>query len=158
MKRLGLSLCAASLALCLVCSPASAKKHSGSGDYRGHSQKNAVREEQKERDQDRFGSFDDERRGSIRSYLREEYQHRCPPGLADKGPGCMPPGQAKLRYRIGEPFVLERHPLPEALIVRLGPPPAGAFYTRVDDDVLLVSEASKKIIDAVTLLSAVDGR
>jgi len=155
MKRLGLSLCAVSLAFCLVSAPAFAKKHGSSGEHSGHSQKSSVRQE---RHEERFDPFDNDRKTSIRSYLREEHQHRCPPGLAKKGPGCIPPGQAKVRYRIGEPFLFERRLLPEALIVRLGPPPPGAFYTMVDEDVLLVSEASKKIIDAVTLLSAVDAR
>lgn len=35
------------------------------------------------------------------------------------------------------------------------PVPRGYEYVRVDNDVLLIAEASKKVIDAVTLLSAV---
>ncbi|MBI2234821.1 MAG: RcnB family protein, partial [Micavibrio aeruginosavorus] len=42
------------------------------------------------------------------------------------------------------------------LLDLLGPPPRGHQYVQVDKDVLLIGEASKKVIDAVTLLSAVD--
>src|SRR4029453_11081671 len=28
----------------------------------------------------------------------------CPPGLAKKNNGCMPPGQAKKLYNVGQPF------------------------------------------------------
>jgi hypothetical protein len=30
----------------------------------------------------------------------------CPPGLAKKGNGCMPPGQARKLYRVGQRFPL----------------------------------------------------
>lgn len=91
----------------------------------------------------------------IRNFLAQEYPVKlCPPGLAKKHNGCLPPGQAK-KYRIGQPAPadLALIALPQDLLLRLHPP-AGYFYARVDQDVVLVAEASKKIIDAITLLSA----
>src|ERR1700741_2212434 len=45
----------------------------------------------------RFGSDD---RAVISSYLGQHYRTNCPPGLAKKNNGCLPPGQAK-KYGIG---------------------------------------------------------
>ncbi len=92
----------------------------------------------------------------IRDYIASDYTRHCPPGLAKKRPACVPPGQAK-KWRKGYPlphdvvFV----PVPDDLLVHLHPVPAGYQYVRVDKDILLIGEASKKVIDAVTLLSAV---
>lgn len=97
-----------------------------------------------------FGSKD---RTVIRNYLRSNYAH-CPPGLAKKHNGCLPPGQAK-KYNIGSHLDYPYRELPGDLLDILGPAPRGTFYAMVDKDVLLVSEAGKKILDAVTLLSAV---
>lgn len=90
----------------------------------------------------------------ISDYLRTHYGRKCPPGLAKKNNGCLPPGQAK-KYGIGSRLNYAYHDLPGDLLSRLGRPPAGTFYAMVDNDVLLVAEAGKKILDAVTLLSAV---
>lgn len=82
---------------------------------------------------------------------------RCPRGLAKKHNGCYPPGFSKKRYVIGQPLpryvVIE--PLPRDLIYSLPPPPAGYYYRRVDGDILLIAEATKHVIDAITLFSAV---
>lgn len=92
-------------------------------------------------------------RDLIRSFLKTNYGKHCPPGLAKKNNGCLPPGQAK-KYRIGG-VLGEYSYLPEALAMRLGPPPRGTFYAMVDKDVVLAVEGTKRILDAVTLLSAV---
>lgn len=101
-------------------------------------------------------AFHDEDRVYIREYIGHEYREHCPPGLAKKHNGCRPPGHAK-HYTIGRPLdaVVVYEEVPEPLLVRLQPVPAGYRYVMVDRDVLLISEASKKVIDAVTLLSAV---
>lgn len=95
-------------------------------------------------------------REEIRHYIYNDYNHHCPPGLAKKHNGCMPPGQAK-KYRVGYilPPDIYYVPVPSDLLVRLEPAPYGYQYVQVDKDILLISEASKKVIDAVTLLSAV---
>lgn len=98
----------------------------------------------------------DEDRGYIREYISRDYHSHCPPGLAKKHNGCVPPGHAR-HYVIGRPLDDEvvYEEVPEPLLVRLRPVPRGYRYVMVDHDVLLMSEASKEIIDAVTLLSAV---
>ena len=83
-----------------------------------------------------------------------------PAGRHDSGGGGQgrfcPPGQAK-KYRVGYPLPddVVYVPVPRDLLVHLSPVPAGYQYVKVDKDVLLIAEASKKVIDAVTLLSAV---
>lgn len=95
-------------------------------------------------------------RDIIRSFIGQDYQRKCPPGLAKKNNGCLPPGQAK-KYQIGGvlPEGLQYSKLPRGLRDLLSPAPSGYQYVQVDKDVLLISEAGKKVIDAVTLLSAV---
>jgi hypothetical protein len=92
----------------------------------------------------------------IQNYLREDYRHSCPPGLAKKHNGCRPPGQAK-KYHIGDtlPDYVVLLPVPRDVLVHLHPVEPGYRYVQVDKDIYLIGEASKKIIDAVTLLSAV---
>ena len=92
----------------------------------------------------------------IRQYISQDYQRNCPPGLAKKNNGCLPPGQAKKRYVIGQPLRSGIwQPVPQPLLVQLHPVPQGYQYVMVDKDVLLISEASHHVIDAITLLSAV---
>ena len=99
--------------------------------------------------------IDSSDRTVLRRYLNDDYSKKCPPGLAKKQNGCVPPGHAK--YVIGKtlPRDVVYQPVPRYVLEQLGPVPAGYSYVRVDQDVLLIAEASKKIIDAVTLLSAV---
>lgn len=75
---------------------------------------------------------------------------KCPPGLAKKGNGCQPPGQAK-RWRVGQalPRDLEIHALPQELSVRLPLPPAGHRYVQVAADILLIAVGTGMVIDAV---------
>ena len=96
-------------------------------------------------------------RDIIRDYIRRDYRTNCPPGLAKKSPACVPPGQAK-KWSIGHrlPDDLNYYPIDRALLDLLGPVPSGYEYVRVDKDILLIGEATKKVIDAVTLISAID--
>ena len=101
--------------------------------------------------------IDNSNRTVIRQYIAEDYHSHCPPGLAKKHNGCQPPGQAKKHYVVGQslPPTVIYQPVPQPLLVQLQPAPVGYQYVQVDQDVLLIGEASKKVIDAVTLLSAV---
>lgn len=76
----------------------------------------------------------------------------CPPGLAKKNNGCMPPGQAK-KYTIGsrlsDDVVLSD--LPPELRKILGQPPHGYRYGQVDHDVLLITEGTRIVMDAIGL-------
>lgn len=86
----------------------------------------------------------------------DSHRVSCPPGLIETRTGCLPRGQAKKRYTIGQPLprtvIIET--LPYDLYRQLPPPPHGYIYRRVDGDVLLIAEATKKVIDAIVLFSA----
>ena len=74
----------------------------------------------------------------------------CPPGLAKKNNGCMPPGQAK-KWTMGQPLPgdLRYYAVPAALVTRLGPPPAGHKYVRVASDILLITIGTSMVVDAI---------
>src|SRR4051812_36312390 len=96
-------------------------------------------------------NFDSNQRSGVHAYYEE--QHRgghCPPGLAKKHNGCMPPGQAK-KWRVGEPLPRDvvYYRVPQDLVVRLGAPPPGEQYVRVAGDILLISVGSKMVLDAL---------
>jgi hypothetical protein len=91
-------------------------------------------------------------RDEVRVYLVESHgRGKCPPGLAKKNNGCLPPGQAKKRYVVGQPIPpsIELLPLPPALEVRIGPPPAGYRYAIVDGDVVKLVVGTLLVVDAI---------
>ncbi len=95
--------------------------------------------------------FGDAKQQAYRDYLRQSAQSgRCPPGLAKKNNGCLPPGQAK-RWAMGQPLPpgIELGRLPDDVRRRLGLPPPGYEYGRVDDDVVLIQIATRKVVEAI---------
>ena len=91
----------------------------------------------------------------IREYYGEQFRTgRCPPGLAKKNNGCMPPGQAK-KWQIGRPLPGDVifYDLPPAIVIKLGPPPAGHRYVRVAADILLIAVGTAMVVDAIQDLS-----
>ena len=96
--------------------------------------------------------FTDRDRESVRTYWVDTYgRDNCPPGLAKKGNGCLPPGQAKKRYVVGRtlPASVVIEPLPPALVTRLGPAPAGYQYAVVDGDVVKLAVGTRLVVDAI---------
>ncbi len=165
MKSYVLFLPALLIAVCLASSPALAK----APDFtRGHwnpdkeaNVNTAPQEEKAVIAKDKAAkpklvglAFTENEKATIRNYLRSDFQRNCPPGLAKKKKACLPPGQAK-KYGIGDPLPFGYASLPRALADVLGPPPAGVIYGMIDKDVVLATEGSKKILDAVTLFSAI---
>lgn len=95
--------------------------------------------------------FGDQDRRLVRDYYGGQvYGGKCPPGLAKKGNGCMPPGQAK-KWGMGRPLPRDvvYYDLPPDLIVRMPPPPVGHRYVRVAGDILLIAIGSSMVVDAV---------
>lgn len=88
----------------------------------------------------------------VRTRIQPYYVRHCPPGLAKKHNGCRPPGHTH-RYVIGQPYYGPYWEVPHDVIVTLPYPPRGSRYIWVDRDILLVSEATKKVLDAVVILS-----
>jgi hypothetical protein len=112
-------------------------------DYDGRRQREEVR---------LGGYFRDDHRVVIRDYYGREYGagRRCPPGLAKKNTGCLPPGQAK-KWAVGH--VLPRdviyYAVPPAVLVQLGPAPYGHRFVRVAADILLIAIGTGMVIDAI---------
>lgn len=96
--------------------------------------------------------FTDNDRRAVRTYWIDTYgRGNCPPGLAKKHNGCLPPGQAKKRYVIGRPLsrtvVVER--VPPVLVTRLGPVPSGYEYAMVDGDIVKLAVGTRLVVDAI---------
>ncbi len=99
--------------------------------------------------------FGDEQRRAVREYYATGPRAgQCPPGLAKKNNGCLPPGQAKA-WQIGQPLPrgVVVYPLPRDLERRLGPPPAGYQYVRVAADILMIAVGTSMVIDAIESLA-----
>jgi Ni/Co efflux regulator RcnB len=129
----------------------------GPARERERSQRSDVRDD-KNRDSSRYVSrhFEDRHRTIIREYYSTEYRSgHCPPGLAKKNNGCMPPGQAK-KWHVGHPLPRDviYYELPTAVVVRIGAPPAGHRYVRVAADILLIAIGTGMVIDAIEDLSS----
>ncbi len=96
-------------------------------------------------------------RTTVYNYYRTEYiGGHCPPGLAKKNNGCLPPGQAKKLWAVGQPLPpgIAYYPLPPALLGRLSPAPAGYEYVRVANDILLMAIGTRLIAGALADLSS----
>ncbi len=95
--------------------------------------------------------FDDRERDYARSYYREEFSRgNCPPGLAKKHNGCLPPGQAKKWHRGARlPSSVVYYPVPNEVMIHLRPAPAGHKYVRVASDILLIAVGSSMVVDAI---------
>ena len=95
--------------------------------------------------------FAEQHRIIVHEYYGEQFRAgRCPPGLAKKRNGCMPPGQAK-KWRIGRPLPPDviYYTVPPALVVNLGVPPPGYKYVRVAADILLIAVGTAIVVDAI---------
>jgi hypothetical protein len=102
----------------------------------------------------------DRDRAVVYQYYRTEYSAgRCPPGLAKKGNGCLPPGQAnKQLWVIGQPLppAVVYEPVPRAVVQQLAPVPPGYDYVRVDNDVLLMDMTNRMVADVVNDINDYD--
>lgn len=104
-----------------------------------------------ERDGGKHEYFDEKHRKAIHEYYAREFSTgHCPPGLAKKHNGCLPPGQAR-KWKKGQPLPHDvvYYDLPPTVIARIGPPPAGHRYVRVASDILLVAVGTGMIVDAI---------
>ena len=133
--------------------PAWAGKGKGSHDERKGKGKGHDRDEERveRRGDSRERHFGDEHRVFVREYYEEQYRRgKCPPGLAKKHNGCMPPGQAK-KWRLGRPLPRDvvYYEVPPPLIVKLGPPPPGRRYIRVGADILLIAVGTGIVVEAI---------
>ncbi|WP_338547762.1 excinuclease ABC subunit A [Roseovarius phycicola] len=79
-------------------------------------------------------------------------QKHCPPGLAKKNNGCLPPGQAKKLYgagdRINGDYIILRNP------GRHGLDPDETYY-RVGDYVYRVDRDTREVLDLIGAIARV---
>lgn len=107
------------------------------------------------RDDRRGGSiefrFSDGNRRIVNDYYGGQFRAgHCPPGLAKKHNGCMPPGQAK-KWAMGRPLPrdVQYYDLPHELLVRLPAPPPNHRYVRVASDILMIAVGTSMVVDAI---------
>ena len=128
----------------------------GKGGKNGSSeQRNDSRGDQDNRSGQRRSHFKDEHRVVVREYYEEQYRGgRCPPGLAKKHNGCMPPGQAR-KWQYGRPLPRDVvfYEVPREVVVRIGVPPSGYRYVRVASDILMIAVGTSMVVDAIEDIS-----
>ncbi|MFZ9149955.1 MAG: hypothetical protein ACO22T_02145 [Burkholderiales bacterium] len=143
----------------LLAMPAYADKPSWAGGGRpegehigkGHGRDKQQGGKQNEQSQ-RSSYFVDKQHTVVREYYTQEFHGgKCPPGLAKKNNGCMPPGQAR-NWSKGHPLPRDvvYYDLPSQLVARLGPPPSGHKYVRVASDILLIAVGTSMVVDAIS--------
>lgn len=95
--------------------------------------------------------FEPQHQVLVRDYYGEQFRRgRCPPGLAKKHNGCLPPGQAR-KYQLGRPLPRDviYYSVPQALVMQIGLPPSGHRYVRVAGDILLIAIGTGMVVDAI---------
>ena len=120
----------------------------GKGKGKGHDRTEARDDDRGHRSNRHFA---DNHQVAVREYYGQSFRGgRCPPGLAKKNNGCMPPGQAK-KWRMGKPLPPDvvYYELPQPLIVQLGSPPPGHTYVRVAGDILMLTVGTMLVVDAI---------
>lgn len=95
-----------------------------------------------------------ERESARRYFVEKHGRGKCPPGLAKKHNGCLPPGQARKRYTIGQrlPPEVVCEDLPWELSVRIGPAPDGYRYGIVNGDLIKLAVGTLLVVDAIESL------
>jgi len=117
-------------------------------------QRDERRDDRRDDDRHSPGSnrhFDERQHVMVREYYAEQYRdRRCPPGLAKKHNGCTPPGHEK-KWQVGRPLPRDviYYSVPQPLVIRIGPPPAGHRYVRVAGDILLIAIGTGMVVDAI---------
>ena len=151
------------IASMLMAGPAFAKDkgddHGNGGGKHGnkHSQKNEDKAEKKaekrEREDIKQGAyFNDQHRTYARQYYSTTSKDgkRCPPGLAKKNNGCMPPGQVQ-DLVVGKPIPsnVKVYQVAQPVIQKLPPAPAGYRYERIGVDIVLFQQQNNIVVDVI---------
>ena len=125
-----------------------------------HSQKEDKKAEKKaekrEREEIKQGAyFNDQQRIYVREYYTTNYggSKRCPPGLAKKNNGCLPPGQER-NWVVGQPVPrnVTVYSVAQPVIRMLPPAPYGYRYARIGGDIVLVQQQNNIIVDIIQVL------
>lgn len=137
----------------LVANPGFADKPSWAGGGKKHEDRDdRGGGKHRDRDDNRGKRYFDERQYVLvrEYYVNVDRAGRCPPGLAKKHNGCMPPGQAK-KWHKGRPLPRDVvfYDLSPRLVVELGVPPSGHRFVRVASDILLIAIGTGMVVDAI---------
>ena len=161
-----LSIVALAIASLLMAGSAIAKKdgddYEKGGNKHGqkHEDKREKREdkaekkaEKRQREDIKQGAyFNDQQRLFARQYYTTTYSDgkRCPPGLAKKNNGCLPPGQVR-NLAIGQPVPtnVTVYSVAQPVIRMLPPAPIGYRYARIGGDIVLVQQQNNIIVDII---------
>jgi hypothetical protein len=120
----------------------------GSNDYRRDDGNDHVRHDNHTSVNVYFG---DQHRSYVHEYYQQHYRRgHCPPGLAKRHNGCVPPGQER-RWRMGYPIPRDviYYDLPPRVLIELGSPPPRHRYVRVAADILLIAIGTGIVVDAI---------
>lgn len=122
---------------------------------RRHEHRQAVRQEYRRIPPGSY--FNAEHRAHVQQYYVQHYGggKGCPPGLAKKNNGCMPPGQARY-WAVGQPVPrnVVVYSVPQPVMVQLPPAPYGYRYSRIGGDIVLVEQQNNLIVDIIQGLLA----
>ena len=161
-SRIPRRILALAIASLLIAGPVFAKDHdddhgNGPGKHgQKHDGKKEKHADKREREDIRPGTyFNDQQRTYVREYYTTSYGNgkRCPPGLAKKNNGCMPPGQAR-NWAVGQPVPrgVVIYTVPQPVIRQLPPAPYGYRYARIGGDIVLVQQQNNVIVDIIQVL------
>lgn len=132
--------------------------HDNGGNKQGnkHSQKSDKKAEKRQREDIKQGAyFNDQQRIYVREYYTSNYggSKRCPPGLAKKNNGCLPPGQVR-NWVVGQPVPrnVTVYSVAPPVIRMLPPAPYGYRYARIGGDIVLVQQQNNIIVDIIQVL------
>ena len=96
--------------------------------------------------------FNDQQRDHVREYYSQNYGKgkNCPPGLAKKNNGCMPPGQVR-NWAVGQPVPsgVTIYSVASPVLRQLPPAPYGYRYARIGNDIVLVQQQNNLIVDII---------
>lgn len=126
----------------------------GGGDEKGGGNQKASRNES--RDSGQGGASISFSFGGAETRLVRDYyggqaaKGKCPPGLAKKGNGCQPPGQAK-QWQKGRALGgdVRYYDIPNELRIRLPAPPLNHKYVQLGTDLLLIGVGTAIVVDAI---------
>jgi Ni/Co efflux regulator RcnB len=115
--------------------------------------KTEKRAEKQQREDIKQGAyFNEQQRTLAREYYTTRYSNgkRCPPGLAKKNNGCLPPGQVQ-DLVVGQPVPknVTVYQVAQPVIRKLPPAPVGYRYERIGGDIVLVQQENNIIVDII---------
>ena len=128
-------------------------EHGKDGRDKGHGKHGQMERGEQHRQAVEPGAyFNDQQRNHARQYYSQNYGKgkNCPPGLAKKNNGCMPPGQAR-QWAVGQPVPrgVTVYSVASPVLRELPPAPYGYRYARIGNDIVLVQQQNNLIVDII---------